>query len=82
MPNQVNLDGVVPRGDLTLGREELPDERAARLRQESRAAIIEHCKDVAIFAALYVFLIVMVTICLYFILLAKTVPPETQRCTR
>jgi uncharacterized membrane protein len=79
MPNQLNLDGVVARGDVTLGREEHPDERAARLKQENRAAIIESCKDVAIFAALYVFLIVMVAICLYFILFAKTVTPETQR---
>jgi hypothetical protein len=79
MPNQVNLDGVVPRGDVTLGREEHPDERTVRLRQEIRAAIIDHCKDVAIFAALYIFLIVMVVVCLYFILFAKAVPPETQR---
>jgi hypothetical protein len=79
MPNQVNLDGVVPRGDVTLGREEHPDERAARLTQENRAAIIENCKDVAIFAALYSFTIVMVAVCLYLILFADAVSSATQR---
>lgn len=39
MPTQINLDGVVPRGELTLARDEHPDERAARLRQEDRVAI-------------------------------------------
>jgi len=51
MPTQLSLEGVVSRGDVTLTREEYPEERAARLRQENRAAIIENCKDVAIFAA-------------------------------
>jgi hypothetical protein len=48
MPNQLNLDGVVPRGELTLAREELSEEIAARLKEENRAAIIGHCKDVAV----------------------------------
>jgi hypothetical protein len=79
MPTQLNLEGVVPRADVTLTREEHPEERVARLKQENRVAIIENCKDVAIFAALYLFLIGMVVICLYFLLFAKAVPPETQR---
>jgi hypothetical protein len=79
MPTQLNLEGVVPRADVTLTREEHPDERAARLKQENRAAIIDNCKDVAIFAALYLFLIGIVALCLYFILFATAVPPETQR---
>jgi hypothetical protein len=79
MPNQLNLQGVVPRDDVTLTREEYPEERIARLKQENRVAIIENCKDVAIFAALYFFLIGMVAICLYFILVASAVPAETQR---
>lgn len=79
MPTQLNLEGVVPRADVTLTREEHPDERAARLKQENRAAIIDSCKDVAIFVALYLFLIGMVIICLYFVVFAKAVPAETQR---
>ena len=79
MPNQLNLDGVVPRGELMLTREEHPEERTARLRNEVRAAIIKDCQDVAVFAALYLFLIGMVGICVYFILFAAAVPPETQR---
>jgi hypothetical protein len=35
MPTQINLDGVVPRGELALTREEHPDERAARLKKEA-----------------------------------------------
>jgi hypothetical protein len=79
MPTQINLDGVVPRGELTLARDEHPDERAARLKQEDRAAIKKLCEDVAIFAALYLFLVGMVGVCVYFILFASAVPPETQR---
>lgn len=79
MPNQVNLDRVVPRGELTLGREELPEEVTARLKEENRAAIIGHCKDVAIFAALYLFLIAVVIVCFYLNLWASNVTPETLR---
>jgi hypothetical protein len=79
MPNQLNLDGVVPRGELTLAREELSEEIAARLKEENRAAIIGHCKDVAVFAALYIFLISIVIICFYLNLIATGVPPETLR---
>lgn len=79
MPNQLNLDGVVARGDVTLGREELPEERAVRLKHENRAANIKHCEDVAIFVALYLFLILMVLVCLYFLLFSKAATPETQR---
>jgi hypothetical protein len=82
MPTQINLDGVVPRGELTLEREEHPEERTARLKQENRAAIIENCKDVAIFAALYLFLIGMVGICLYFGFFATGVSPETLRLSQ
>ena len=78
MPTQINLDGVVPRGELTLARDEHPDERAARLRQEDRVAI-KTMRDVAIFVALYLFLVGMVGVCVYFILFASAVPPETQR---
>jgi hypothetical protein len=77
MPNQINLDGVVPRGELTLGREEYREEMAARLTEENRAAII--VQDVAVFAALYLFLIGLVIICVYFNLIASGVPPETLR---
>ena len=90
MPTQINLDGVVPRGELALAREEHPDERAARLKkeanettarlkQEGRAALIKDCQDVASFTVLYLFLIGMVVICVYLILFSATVPPETQR---
>jgi hypothetical protein len=79
MPTQLNLEGVVPRADVTLTREEHPEEMAARLRQEERAAKIANGKDIAIFVALYLFLIAMVAICIYFILFAKAVPPDTQR---
>src|SRR5437016_1757230 len=78
-PTQISVDGVVPRGELTLTREEHPDERAARLRQEDRAARIKNCEDVAIFTALYLFLVGMVVVCLYFGVFASGVPPETQR---
>jgi hypothetical protein len=44
MPTQINLDGVVPRGELTLARDEHPDERAARLKQEDRVAIKNFAK--------------------------------------
>jgi hypothetical protein len=70
---------IVPRADVTLTREEHPEERAARLKQEHWAVMIANGKDIAIFTALYLFLIAMVAICIYFILFAKAVPPETQR---
>ena len=79
MPTQLSLEEVVPRADVTLTREEHPEERAARLKQENWAVIIANGKDIAIFAALYLFLIGMVAICIYFILFASAVPPETQR---
>jgi hypothetical protein len=79
MPNQLNLDGVVPRGELTLTRDEHPEERKARLKNEYRAAIIKDFQDVAVFAALYLFLVIMVLVCLYENLFASAVSPETQR---
>jgi hypothetical protein len=79
MPTQLSLEGLVPRADVTLTREEYPEERAARLKQENWAVIIANGKDIAIFAALYLFLMAMVAICIYFVLFAKAVPPETQR---
>jgi len=72
----VILSGVAK---LRLDLKKHPNEMAARLRQESGAALIDHCKDVAIFVALYFFLIIMVLICIYFLIIAPSVPPETQR---
>jgi replication initiation and membrane attachment protein DnaB len=41
--------------------------------------LIKDCQDIAVFTALYLFLIGMVAICVYFILFAAAVSPETQR---
>jgi hypothetical protein len=79
MPTRLDVGDLVRRGEIALGFEEHPNEMAVRLRQESRATLIDHCKDVAIFVALYLFLITMVLICIYFLLIASSVSPETLR---
>ena len=80
MPAKLYLGDVVRRGDIAIELvEDDPEDKAARRQIESRAAIADLSKDVATFAALYVFLIIMVLISLYLLLIAQSVPPETQR---
>jgi hypothetical protein len=59
--------------------EEHPDERAARLQNERRAAIIEDCKGIVIFAAPLLFTMIIASASLYMTLLSTNLPPETQR---
>ena len=80
MPAKLDVGELVRRGELAIGLdEEDPDSKASRLRIEGRAAVIDHCKDVAIFVALYLFLIMMVLVSLYYLIIAQSVPQENQR---
>jgi hypothetical protein len=79
MPAKLDLGDLVRSGELTLGPEEDPEDKASRRRIEGRAAFIDHCKDVAIFVALYLFVILMVLISLYFLVIAQSVSPENQK---
>jgi hypothetical protein len=42
MPGELDLNNLVKTGTVELGREEHPDERAARLRREERRDLREH----------------------------------------
>src|SRR5215831_17297232 len=78
-PTQISVDGVVPRGELTLTVRSIPTKEPPGSGKRAGAAKIKNCEDIAIFAALYLFLVGMVVVCLYFGVFATAVPPETQR---
>ena len=51
--SEIDISGAL-KGQVSLKPEEDPAERTARLRAESRSALIEDCKGVAVFVVLLV----------------------------
>lgn len=54
MHEQVDLSEILKRGTVSLEPEEHPDDRAARIRREDRAAKMEHFYNVAMILGLVV----------------------------
>jgi hypothetical protein len=80
MPVDVlDLGAVVKSGQVTVTPEEHPDDRAARLRREERASIIEEYKGIVVFAVILCGIMSIAALSAYKGLLDPTASPETQR---
>jgi hypothetical protein len=78
MADQLDLSGSL-RGEVSLKPEEHADDRAARIRNEARAALIEDCKGIVVFAATLLGLSGVASVACYKGLFDPTATPETQR---
>ena len=63
MPGQLEVDQLVKKGTLELGRDETPEERAARLRSEERRDRVEHFKEVTLFVVAVGGIVVLGAVC-------------------
>jgi hypothetical protein len=78
MAEQLDLSGSL-RGEVSLKPEEHVDDRAARIRNEARAALIEDCKGVAVFVGTLLGLGAVACVAGYKGVFDPAANPETQR---
>jgi len=76
--NQLDLSGSL-QGQVSITPDEHPDDRAARIRKEDRAAFIEDCKGVAVFGALLVSIIIVGMISAYEAIFDANASADTRR---
>ncbi len=67
------------KGDVTVTPEVHPDERAARLKTDSRRALIQDYKDIAVFVVLLVVIVIVSVIAAYEGLWDTSAAPDTKR---
>jgi len=77
-PDKIDLSGSL-KGQVSVKPEEHPDERGARLRAERRAALIEDCKGVAVFAVLLVGIVAIGVLSAYEGFFDASAPPDARR---
>jgi hypothetical protein len=76
-PNKIDVAGSL-RGQISVTPDEHPDDRAARLRAEQRAALIENGKGVAVFAVLLLALVGLGLLAVYEGVFDATASAETR----
>ena len=78
MADSFDIQAAV-RGDITITPEVHPDDRAARLKSESRRDLLRDCKDVAVFAVLLLGVVAIAALAAYESIWDAGASPETKR---
>lgn len=73
----IDLGAVLPPGSrVTVEPGEHDADRAARIRQEERAAFIKDCREVAVFAVVLLFVVAIASVCGYVVFASSTAGPD------
>jgi len=75
----LDIGAVVNAGQLTVTPEEHPDDRAARLKKEERASLIEECKGVVVFGVVLCGIVGIAVLSAYKGVFDTTASPDAQR---